>query len=190
MRMRLSRWAGLTCLVISGCGALPEHYIPRTVGPKNDAVVDAGLRLEIRAARDRAPMGDQILFHVTFANQGPRPFLLPEEPQLLFVWTYPNGDRDNFLLDQPAARYYRADEVARLEPGERLTRAIRIETYYFDHEGVTEFRAVTHFDPNTNPALAGFWDGKAVSNSYGVQVARDGESFPSMDASTLVSLTR
>jgi hypothetical protein len=180
----------IACLLVSGCGTLPERYIPQAVGPKNDAVVDSGLRLEIRAAEDQAPIGKQILFHVTFANDGDIPFTLPREPEVLFLWIYSDGIRDNYLRDVPQARFYHAEEVTQLQPGEHITRNVSIETDYFDRAGITEFRAMTHFAANTNPGFAQFWDGTSLSNSYGILVAKDGDHIGRKDAPTLASLTR
>ena len=156
------------CLM--GCSTVPATYKPSTLGPSREAITDRGLRITIEPKVQVALRGQPLVFDVTITNVGHEPFLLPAEPEVLFVWTYSNGERDNYLLDQPASRYFRPHEVVRMKPGAELVRQFSVKTYYFDKLGITEFRAILEGVPNTNPALETVWAGRAISNAYGVRV--------------------
>ena len=128
--------------------------------------------VQIDADEDFVPRGEAITFSVTLKNNSPDALWIPDNPNVLLVWTYPNGRRDNFLQDAPESAFYDQSSAIQLAPGQELTRQMSIKTHYFDFDGVTEFRAVLEVADNTNPELHPFWTGRVVSNGYGVMVAK------------------
>ena len=160
----------LTALLLAGCGTMPGEYIPTKVGPIGDPDADAALKVVISTKNTLAFIGDPIIFQITIKNIGEEPIWLPREPDVLFTWTYPNGRRDNFIREFQEERFYSADNAVQLLPGQQLTRFVPIKTYFFEKAGITEFRALVHASRNTNPGLEPFWQGKALSNAFGVLV--------------------
>ena len=161
--------------LITGCAAIPEPYRPSVVGAIPGGSQDHGLRVTIQPDRDVAAVGDRLQFLVRLTNAGPSAILVPRRPNILFTWVYPDGRRDNFMLDDPSPRYYPASEVQEIPPGESLEVRVPIETYYFKRYGVTEFRAIARIPRNTNPAHETFWHGKVMSNAYGVLIEKKGK---------------
>lgn len=159
-------------LLMSGCASIPDTYMPSTIGPVQKQAVQAQpVEVRIHSVRDAVPEGEPVEFVVTLRNQSAQPLWVPSEPEVLFVWTYSNGRRDNFMREQPMPRHYTAQNAVLLQPGEQMTRTAHINTKNFLRNGVTEFRAVLEVAGNTNPGLAPFWTGRATSNGYGVLVA-------------------
>ena len=158
----------------TGCASIPESYKPQVVGMIPNGMRDSSLQIFIEPNRDVAAIGDKLLFQVKLMNVGESPILLPRQPDVLFTWIYPDGRRDNFLLDDPAPRFYQESEVHEVLPGESLVMRVPIETYYFKRYGVTEFRAVARIPRSTNPNHNTLWYGKAVSNAYGVLIQKGG----------------
>jgi len=158
-------------VLAGGCSSVPEHYRPQTLGLAAEGYADAGLSISIEPDRDTVHLGESIQFKVTYRNIGERVFLFPRNPEALFVWIYPDGTRDNFIMKSPGPIHYTPGDVLKLAPGTEVTRHFPLETYYFDHRGITEFRAVFRAGRNTNPDLDNVWAGKAYSNAYGVMVA-------------------
>jgi len=158
--------------LLTGCASIEQAYIPDTIGPLQDHVTDGTLRISISTFEDTAYIGDPIVFTVSIRNIGEKAIWFPRNPDLLFIWTYPNGNQDNFLRDFQAERFYSKADAVLLRPGQQMTKSVVIKTYYFPRTGVTEFRAVLHAGRNTNPALKPFWHGEVESNAYGVMVRK------------------
>jgi hypothetical protein len=164
---------------LMGCTTVPETYKPTTLGPCKSALADRGLEMRIEARSRDAEKGQPIVFDITYTNVGVDPFLLPDNPEVLFVWTYANGKRDNYMVDRPISKFYSEDDVLTLAPGETLKRKFAVKTYYFKRMGITEFRAILQGVPNSNPNLDGVWLGHAISNAYGVMVDDRGSEMAS-----------
>ena len=159
-------------VLTGGCSSVPGQYRPQTLGLAADGYADAGLSISIEPDRDTVRLGEPILFKVTYRNIGERAFLFPRNPRALFVWTYPDGTRDNVLMKVPGPTHYAPESVIELAPGAEVTRHFPLKTYYFDYRGITEFRAIFRAGRNTNPELENVWAGKAYSNAYGVMVGK------------------
>ena len=170
-------WAGLLASVmLSGCATVPTPYKPSTVGSLNDSQAKDALEVVIEPQCTHAIIGEPIRFAIRLRNVGTQAFWIPRDPDLMFMWVYPNWRRDNFLAEFDGERDYADREVTLLRPGAELSKQFTIKTYYFNREGVTEFRALVHASRNTNPSFTPFWHGKALSNAFGVMVqsARSG----------------
>lgn len=149
---------------------MPAPYLPKTVGPVESARITDALEIQIEPDRDEAYIGDPIRFEVTIRNVSDGAFWVPRDPDLLFTWTYADGGRDNYVDEFANERFYTFDQVVLLKPGESMVKHFDIKTYYFDTAGITEFRALVQTARNTNPAINPFWQGRAMSNAYGVVV--------------------
>ena len=159
-------------ILISGCTSV-DVYVPKTVGSIPHQKADGEVTLRIDTSDNFVVTGEKVTFSVTLKNNSAKALWLPEDPQLTFAWTYPNGSRDNFLQDPPQPSYYDQDTAVQLEPGQEMTRRTAINTDHFTLDGVTEFRAVLEVAANKNPNLRPFWSGRAVSNGYGIAMARE-----------------
>jgi len=162
----------LPAVLLVGCASMPEPYIPTQVGSMQDSLAKNGLEIEITPNCTSSPLGEPIAFDIRIRNASDKAFWIAKQPDLLFSWVYPDGRRDNFLRELADQRHYLRTEARLLDPAEEITLRTEIATYYFHRPGITEFRAVLHCAPNTNPNLQPFWCGKAVSNTYGVKFVR------------------
>ena len=171
----------------SGCSTVPDLYKPQAMGARNDGMVDGGLQIKIVPTKDYAVRGSDIIFNVTLKNVGQEDFMVPRSPDILLLWTYANGRRDNFMVDTPATTFYKPHDVYLLRTGKSYTFQVPVETSYFPDLGITEFRAVAQLPRNTNPQLEPVWSGKSLSNAYGVMVSR---SERKLGTTTVASLQR
>ena len=171
---RLQRVAGLlVCgLLLGGCVAPPAKYVPQTIGSSDTGDVIDGLEVVIKAASDRVILGKPVHFDITITNSGHNSIWIPKDPHLIFVWVYPNGRRDNVVQELPPRRHYNNKSAILLGPGKTFSKNFTIRTHYFPKSGITEFRAIMQSPENTNPRLAPFWQGRALSNAYGVLVQK------------------
>ncbi len=177
----------LMLALATGCSTVPDLYKPQALGARDDGWADSGLRVEIAPTHDYAVKGHDIVFNVTLSNVGMEDFLVPREPEILFLWTYANGRRDNFMVDSPPTAFYQPNEVYLLRPGKSYQFQVPVKTAYFPDLGLTEFRAVAQLPRNTNPQLAQVWSGKSLSNAYGVMISRSDRKFPT---ATVASIQR
>lgn len=161
----------------TGCGTIPSTYVPQALGPVRSGTPVDGLEMTIRPHSETIRMGQDLVFAVTLTNVGTQEIQLPVRPQLVFYWTYSNGTRDNYVLDLPTTRFYRDQDLRQLAPRDSLEVEYHIETGYFPRPGITEFRAVARAARNTNPEVGNVWQGKTISNGYGVLV-QDGSDSP------------
>lgn len=157
-------------LALAGCGTAGFTYVPAVVGPLDDQEATSTVDVRIETDSPIAVIGQPIVFRVLIRNISTRAFWLPRDPDLLFTWIYPSGQRDNFLREFREERYYSERDAVRLKPGEELVKYFTIRTWYFQRPGITEFRAVLHSSRNTNPSLLPFWNGEVQSNSFGIDV--------------------
>lgn len=151
--------------MLSGCGTVQEVYKPTQLGNLADNRNDRDIEITLRPDKAQARIGDPITFTVSIRNVGTQPVLMPNDPDLLMMWIYPDGKRDNLIRSERRGRA----EWSVLKPGEERIAHSVITTYYFDHSGIHEFRAilsgVNEIAMNsTRPA----WQGRAVSNGFGV----------------------
>lgn len=172
IRSHLRAW-GLVCVLsalLSACGTVKPLYRPQTRGSLDDAQPLDGLELTIRPDRDAVRLGEVLVFEARLRNVGDRPLRIPAHPDLIFLWTYPNGERDNFIIECEDHRSFEADELIDLRPGAVLRKRYPIKTYYFDYMGITEFRAFCDVPRNDNAGVDPVWTGRVYSNGYGIEV--------------------
>lgn len=151
--------------VLTGCGTVKEVYKPKQLGNLADNRNDSNIEITLRPDRAHARIGEPITFTVSIRNIGTEPVLLPNDPDLLMMWVYPDGKRDNMIRTERRGKA----EKSFLQPGEERIAHSVITTYYFDRSGIHEFRAV--LKGGNEVAMSSnrtAWQGRAVSNGYGV----------------------
>lgn len=172
MVARIVLCGAVALLAGSGCSPqafqLPEKHVPAVVGPACPASEASGLLVTIEPDRHRYAIGEEIGFEVTVLNVSDDAFWIDHQINVLFLWTYPDGSKDNYLLTFPDQKFFDQGSAVCLAPGERLSDSYRVRTDYFHRPGITEFRAIYFGPRNTNPRLGPSWYGRAVSNSFGV----------------------
>lgn len=151
--------------VAGGCGTVNQTYRPSHLGNLADNKVDRGVEVYILPDKYRARIGDPLSFKVVIKNVSSEPILLPVEPDLVLTWIYPDGKRDNIIRGpkKKVAVKYRT-----LAPGESIVENSVITTYYFDRPGIHEFRAILRGDEVAMSTHPQSWNGRAVSNGFGV----------------------
>ncbi len=166
--------------LLTGCGTLNNSYRPAVVGPVDSctrvrdlAVVLVGTQ-EAKTSRyaDRVRLGEPVHFSVVLKNVGTNDLWVPKNPEILFSWIYPDGQRDNHLREIPKDHFYQADDVVLLKPGQSLKQPYQLKTWFFRKTGIVEFRAIVQISRNTNRDLPAVWSGRVVSNGYGILVER------------------
>jgi hypothetical protein len=159
-------------LLFAGCASMPEKYIPTTMGPVSDGETVKGLQLTIVPSSETISIGDELTMKVTIKNLNTTPVWFPRNPEIMILWTYPDGHRDNMVFEFTNERYYTKDQVVLLKPNEAVQTHMKIKTYYFPKAGITEFQAFCNSAGNTNPDINPFWQGRIFSNTYGVKVEK------------------
>lgn len=150
--------------LLAGCGTVHEAYKPTQLGNLADNRNDSTIEVTLRPDKYRARIGDPVTFTVVIRNIGTEPILFPSDPDLLLTWVYPDGKRDNLIRDQRQG----APEMTVLKPGEEHVAHSVVTTYYFDHGGIHEFRAVVYGEQVAMNTGRPAWQGRAVSNGFGV----------------------
>ncbi len=164
MQLRLGLLGALLLAGLTGCGTVREPYIPKRLGSLHDQKADQGIRLTLSPDKYRARIGEPVTFTVLIENTRGRPALLPADPGLLLAWIYPDGRRDNMVRSQePVPR----QEPLLLNPGEQRVARLVVPTYYFNFDGIYEFRAILRGQPLPVESDA-VWTGRALSNGYGI----------------------
>lgn len=172
MNYRQTLLIAISGTLLAGCASLPETYVPSTVGPvQHQATQGQALECRIHSVHDAVVAGEPVEFVVLLRNRSDQAIWVPSRPDVVFLWTYSNGRRDNFMRDDPMPQFFTSHNAVLLQPGEQLTRTVRVDTRNFLRNGVTEFRALVQAPTNLNPELNSFWTGRTVSNGYGVLVA-------------------
>ena len=156
-----------------GCATVPTKYQPKTLGTVDDGSNDSELVVTISPRSDVVLKGDPIRFSVEVKNAATHEVLIPNQPDIHFLWTYSNGIKDNYLSDSPEERFYLEQDLVRLAPGETKTFEVPVKTYYFNEMGITEFTAMLQSARNTNPAVGNVWQGRVFSNRYGMMITKD-----------------
>lgn len=162
----------LMVLLGAGCATVDDNvYIPTQLGEIPRPTSPSEISLTIYPEAARVERGDLLRFTATLRNAGAKAFYIPQDPVLLFMWTYPNGRRDNMLVEQPTSRHYDPSEVRLIEPGEEVRMTVELKTHYFPKTGITEFVAIYKTPENSNSALASlFGPTRAISNHFGIMV--------------------
>lgn len=161
-------------LLLAGCGTVKPRYRPQTLGPLPNTSIENGLVVSITPMKETIARGDTLRFNIAVHNSGTEAVWFPRKPEVMFMWFYPNGMRDNLVFEFQREQFYTTEDAVLLAPDETYQAVSIIKTYYFAHPGITEFRALCHAPHNTNPALSPFWSGRTFSNSYGILVEREG----------------
>ena len=172
--------------LLTGCGTLNNTYRPAVVGPVDSCtrVRDLAVALvgtqEAKTSRyaDRVRLGELVHFSVVLKNVGTNDLWVPKNPEILFSWIYPDGQRDNHLREIPKDHFYQADDIVLLKPGQSLKQPFQLKTCFFRKPGIVEFRAIVQVSRNTNRDLPSVWSGRAVSNGYGILVERTHQPLP------------
>lgn len=150
--------------LLAGCGTVREAYKPSHLGNLADSETDNGIEVTLSPDKYRARIGDPVTFQVVIRNVGDQPVAFPADPDLLLTWVYPDGKRDNLIRgDKASAR----PGTVLLAPGQERIEHSVVTTYYFDHGGIHEFRAIVTADAQT-AAGRPQWSGRLVSNGFGV----------------------
>jgi len=153
-----------TVTLLSGCGTVKEAYKPAHLGNLADNDSDSGIQVTLSPDKYRARIGDPVTFQVVIRNVGDQAVWFPADPDLLLTWVYPDGKRDNLIRGDKASG--KADMVL-LAPGQERVEHSVVTTYYFDHGGIHEFRAIVTADA-LPAARQAQWTGRIVSNGFGV----------------------
>lgn len=156
---------GVAVSLAVGCGTVQQTYKPSKLGFIADHQPYEGIEVTLVPDKYRARIGDPVSFVITIKNVSNAPILFPEDPDVLLTWVYPDGKRDNLIRpERTEAPKYRI-----LRPGETFVANAVVTTYYFDHSGIHEFRAILR---NTPVAVSSTgrppWQGRAVSNAFGI----------------------
>ncbi len=150
--------------MLTGCGSVRQAYKPNQLGNLADHRDASGIEVTLSPDKYRARIGDPVTFKVTIRNVGTDPILFPADPDLLLTWVYPDGKRDNLVRgDRKSAPKYFV-----LAPGEEHVAHSVVTTYYFDRGGIHEFRAIVRGDQLAMNTERPAWQGRAVSNGFGV----------------------
>ncbi|OGV42686.1 MAG: hypothetical protein A2X46_05315 [Lentisphaerae bacterium GWF2_57_35] len=166
----------MAIFLLSGCGTMPAKYIPVTLGPVIESESVQGIELTILPSVETIAIGEVLTMTVTIKNIHTEPVWFPRNPEIMMLWIYPDGKRDNLVFECTENRFYTEDQVVWLKAGQVVQTKMRIKTYYFPKPGVTEFQAFCNAASNTNPAIRPFWHGKIFSNTYGVMVEKNRRS--------------
>ena len=158
--------------IFIGCASLPNSYIPETAGPVNESEVYDGLQATLLSDYVAIAKGESINFDIELKNTTEQGIWIPEKPEIMMSWVYPNGRRDNVLIEFNETRFYSKDELVYLKPQEATVVTVPIKTYYFPRTGITEFQVWCNISKNTNPALPRVWHGQLASNAYGVDILK------------------
>lgn len=181
---------------MTACGTLETAYIPEKVGSGSDAVAQDGIYLQLIAPADTAEFGEPISFCVKALNVSDQAVYLPRKPELLFIWVYSNGTRDNHIMELSAEKAFSEEELIRVDPGQAIRYEKIIKTYYFPSLGVTEFSALLNVPVNQNKEIGPVWSGRARSNRYAMlidkpqQIRQYAEEQAQLQASMVSSVDR
>lgn len=156
--------------LMTACGTLDTAYIPEKVGRGSDPVAQDGIYLQLIPPSDTVEFGEPITFCVKAVNVGEKAVYLPRKPELLFIWVYANGTRDNHIMELSAEKSFLEDELVRIEPGQSMRYEKIINTYYFPALGITEFSALLNVPVNQNNEIGPVWSGRARSNRYAMLI--------------------
>lgn len=158
----------LAVALFTGCASLEKPYIPAKMGNLNDSLADGGIQVILTPDQYNAHIGDLLSFSIILKNVSAEPIWIPKEPDLLLTWVYPDGKRDNLIRDDvPPVEYTKANSTL-LQPGDEKVYRSAITTYYFNREGITEFRALVSANHPVRDDLAPYWAGTGESNGFGV----------------------
>jgi hypothetical protein len=156
--------------LLSGCATDSLVYVPAQLGHIEKNSSPEEIELSIRPDNPFVVIGRPLEFIAEIRNISGRELWLPKTPRVVFLWTYPNGRRDNFVFDPLQPQHYTQRNAVLLKPGQSMVSSQIINTYYFPEPGITEFRAFLQVPVNTNPDLQPFWSGRETSNGYGLMV--------------------
>lgn len=150
--------------LLAGCGTVREAYKPSHLGNLADSDADSGIQITLSPDKYRARIGDPVTFQVVIRNVGEQAVWFPSDPDLLLTWVYPDGKRDNLIRGDKSVG--KAGMVL-LAPGQERVEHSVVTTYYFDHTGIHEFRAIVTADAQSAQGKSQ-WSGRLVSNGFGV----------------------
>lgn len=160
----------LAVALLTGCASLEQPYIPAKMGNLNDSLAQGGIKVMLVPDRYNASIGDLLSFSIILKNVSAEPIWIPKEPDLLLMWVYPDGKRDNLIKDEGTPVEYTKANSTLLQPGAEQVYRSAITTYYFNRAGITEFRALVSANHPVRDNLAPYWAGEADSNGFGVMM--------------------
>lgn len=162
--------AAVAMLTLVGCGSVQQAYKPTHLGTLADSASSQGIEITLRPDKSHARIGDPVSFEIVIRNVGTAPISFPEDPDLLLTWVYPDGKRDNLIRSDLKVPSHR---MVVLAPGESRVEHSVVTTYYFDHAGITEFRAIVSAADLSVASTRQGWRGRAISNGFGVYFDRN-----------------
>ena len=154
--------------LLAGCASVEDKYIPAKMGNLEDSQASGGIRMSLVPDHYQAKIGDLLTFSIVLKNVSEEPIWIPKQPDFLLTWVYPDGKRDNVIRNEETKHTYTKANAILLQPGQEKVYRSVITTYYFNREGITEFRALVSVDKPASKELSPFWNGYAESNGYGV----------------------
>lgn len=163
MKKSLSMLALLGVGLMTGCGTVQQAYKPDHLGDLSDQEIASGIRVTLVPDRQRARIGEPVSFKVIIRNVSDRAVWIPDDPDLLMTWVYPDGRRDNLVRGMQTVPH---TDAVMLKPGEERVENSVVTTYYFSRTGIHEFRAILTADASGKQRAG--WSGRAVSNGFGV----------------------
>lgn len=155
-------------LLTVGCSTVPDEYVPATVGSIGDPDTLDGLKMTISTTQTNVYIGQPVVFQVRIQNVGSIPLFIPKKPNVVLTWVYADGSRDNFVKDFEGEPLLDENDLTILQPNRFITKDIRVNTYYFNRAGVTEFWATFQTWNRKASAKPGAWEGRIMSNRFGV----------------------
>ena len=158
----------LGAALLTGCATVEDKYIPAKMGNLEDSQASGGIRISLVPDHFKAKIGDLLTFSIVLKNESEEPIWIPKQPDFLLTWVYPDGKRDNVIRNPETNKMYTKVNAILLQPGQEKVYRSAVTTYYFNREGITEFRALVSVDKPASKELKPFWNGYAESNGYGV----------------------
>ena len=149
--------------LLTGCGTVQQAYKPAHLGDLSDDEIGQGLQVTLVPDKYRARIGEPVTFTMVIRNVGEQAVWIPGDPDLLLTWVYPDGRRDNLLRGMQVSP---PQNAILLKPGQEHVEHSVVTTYYFNREGIHEFRAI--LTASASGKNQPNWSGRAISNGFGV----------------------
>jgi hypothetical protein len=92
--------------LLSGCATDELVRVPAQLGPIEKNTPSEEIELSIRPDDPFVVIGRPLEFIAEIRNISGRDLWLPKTPRVVFLWTYPNGRRDNLVFDPLQAQHY------------------------------------------------------------------------------------
>jgi hypothetical protein len=161
----------LSSLWNAGCSTSSSGYIPKIVGEVAPPVNVGGLSARIKTPKTFFRIGEQLCFDINIRNVGDRPLCIPARPVIVVSWIYSSGNVDNQLREVPPVFDPGKQETILMEPGKEIDIQSKLNTSFFDVDGITEFCAVLIVPPSAVESDH-WWNGRLKTNRIGLDARR------------------